>query len=198
MLGIFLDSEANGLDPFIHKMIEIAFKFVNLSTGKEIESYQTIIFQTKAFWKKSDPQSLEVNGFTYEMVSKGKKEIDVKTEIIDIFLKHKISRGNSVFICHNPFLDHLFFSKLIKQAEQEKFFWPYYWLDFASMYFALELHKTKNFKTFAGFSKDKIAKSLKLPSEETPHKAINGVDHLILCYKSLIGFPKAPQLPTVL
>ncbi len=190
MLGIFLDSEANGLDPFVHKMIEIAFKFVNLSTGKEVESYQTIIFQNKAIWKKSDPKSLEVNGFTYDMILSGKKEDEVRKEIIDLFFKHKISRKNAVFLCHNPFLDRIYFSKLISANEQEKMLWPYYWLDFASMYFALELNKMRSFQSFAGFSKDNIAKRLHLPPEETPHKAINGVDHLILCYKNLIGFPK--------
>jgi DNA polymerase-3 subunit epsilon/oligoribonuclease len=56
------------------------------------------------------------------------------------------------------------------------------------MYWALNL-KTSN--KFAGFSKDQIAKSLNLPPEEKPHKAINGVNHLILCYKHLVGFPKS-------
>ena len=34
MLGIFLDTETNGLNPFVHSVLEIAFKIINLSNGK--------------------------------------------------------------------------------------------------------------------------------------------------------------------
>ena len=46
MLGIFLDSETNGLNPFIHNIIELAYKIVDLATGKEIYKYESIIFQS--------------------------------------------------------------------------------------------------------------------------------------------------------
>jgi DNA polymerase-3 subunit epsilon/oligoribonuclease len=39
-----------------------------------------------------------------------------------------------------------------------------------------------------GLSKDKIASAFKLPSEEKPHRAMNGVNHLIVCYKAVVGF----------
>jgi oligoribonuclease len=190
MIGIFLDSEENGLNPFVHEMIDIAFKLVNLSNGKEIDSYESIIFQTKATWAKSNLKSLEVNGFTYDMLLEGKKENEVKKDIIDLFSKHRLHRKNSVFICHNPSADRIFFSKLIDPDLQDKLFWPYHWLDLASMYWAIQLKKTNSLKSFVGFSKDKIAKSLNLPSEETPHRAIRGVNHLLLCYEKLVGFPK--------
>ena len=53
------------------------------------------------------------------------------------------------------------------------------------MHFALCI---KNKYPFAGFSKDKIAKSLNLPEEKKPHKAMRGVDHLLLCYEKTVGF----------
>ncbi|WP_194846944.1 hypothetical protein [Candidatus Neptunochlamydia vexilliferae] len=39
-------------------------------------------------------------------------------------------------------------------------------------------------------SKNKIAEALGLPIEGDPHKAMNGVDHLLLCYESVVGFAK--------
>ena len=86
MLGIFLDSEANGLNPVKHNIIEIAFKIINLSTGEEVYSYDEKVFQTKEKWEQSDPNSLKVNGFNYEMIVNGKKEDVIEKEIIDIFL----------------------------------------------------------------------------------------------------------------
>jgi len=34
-------------------------------------------------------------------------------------------------------------------------------------------------------SKDEIAKRYQLPPEKRPHRAKNGVDHLIVCYNAL-------------
>ena len=49
--------------------------------------------------------------------------------------------------------------------------------------------KTMLFPWETGFSKDLIATQHNLPSEKKPHRALNGVDHLILCYKTVVGFP---------
>ena len=190
MQGIFLDSETNGLNPFIHKIIELAFKIINLATGDEIYTFETIVFQPKEVWDKSKKESLEINGFNYDMVLKGKEEKTVANEIINIFTRQNIQRKKAVFICQNPSFDRIFFSKLIDPVLQEDLNWPYHWLDLASMYWALNIEKTKNIEFFKGFSKDQIAESLNLPHEEKPHRAINGVNHLILCYENLVGFPK--------
>ncbi|MDE3048090.1 MAG: hypothetical protein KGI83_07075, partial [Verrucomicrobiota bacterium] len=41
-----------------------------------------------------------------------------------------------------------------------------------------------------GFSKDLIAQQYALPGEEKPHRAMNGVRHLLLCYQAVVGFPR--------
>jgi oligoribonuclease len=194
MIGIFLDTEANGLDPFIHNIIEIAFKIVDLGNGHEIFSYSSVVFQPKSVWEKSDPESLKINEFTYEMVLKGKEEKKIKDEIINIFNRYNLKRKFSVFICQNPTFDRIFLSKIISTKTQEELTWPYHWLDLASMSWALHISKSKDISTFAGFSKDQIAESLHLPSEQKPHRAMNGVNHLLLCYKHLVGFPNEKQL----
>jgi oligoribonuclease len=190
MLGIFLDSETNGLNPYVHSLLEIAFKIINLSSGQELGCYESVIFQPKSVWETSDPESLKVNGFTHEMILKGKEEKVVEKEIVDLFTKLHLNRKNSVFICQNPSFDRVFFSKIIYPQKQEELAWPYHWLDLASMYWALYIERAKKISDFSGFSKDKIANSLNLPPEERPHKALNGVNHLLLCYRHLVGFPE--------
>ena len=192
MLGIFLDTETNGLNPQVHRILEIAYKIVDLSTGKLIDILQHIVFQSKDVWEKSDKKSLAINGFSLEQVFAGEKEEDIAKEILVSFKKHTIERKKAVFICQNPSFDRVFFSQLINTDLQEKLLLPYHWLDLASMYFAISIKKAKNnqanFPWETGLSKDCIAKALSLPSEKKPHRAMNGVNHLLLCYKNLVGF----------
>jgi DNA polymerase-3 subunit epsilon/oligoribonuclease len=190
--GIFLDTETNGLNPFVHRVVEIAFKIVDLTSGELVDEYNAMVRMSQEEWKRSDPTSLKVNGFNYGMVEKGISPDQAATEITNILQKNQVNRGTAVFICQNPSFDRIFFSQLISPDIQEKFRWPYYWLDFASMYWAEAMREGRvegsklPWKT--GFSKDKIAAVYKLPSEENPHRAMNGVDHLLLCYRRVIGF----------
>lgn len=193
VLGIFLDTETNGLNPNKHKIIEIAFKIVDVTTGAQKVEFQTLISQSEDIWKKSDPESLKINGFTWEEISQGPQSLDISEKIKRVFKQMDIRRGAAVFICQNPSFDRIFFSQLIDPDEQEKLQWPYHWLDLASMYWAESIRKAKNregrFPWETGFSKDRIASSFHLQSEEKPHRAMNGVNHLLLCYEAVVGFP---------
>jgi DNA polymerase-3 subunit epsilon/oligoribonuclease len=141
MLGIFLDTETNGLNAFKHRIIEIAFKLVNILTDDVVDSYTTIVRVDKAAWEDSDPASLHINGFTYEQIAQGKAPQQVAQEIQMMFKKHNIQRGTSVFICQNPSFDRSFFAQLISPELQESLNWPYHWLDLASMYWVDSLRK---------------------------------------------------------
>lgn len=193
MQGIFLDTETNGLDFHKHKILEIAYKIIDLYSGDEKDSYHSIINQPVSVWETSNLKSLEINGFTLDEIQKGKQEKEVSFEILKSFEKNNIKNENSVFICQNPSFDRAFFFQLIDSDKQNVLNWPYHWLDLASMYWAITLKKAKQnhnyFPWETGFSKDLIASSYKLPSESTPHRATNGVDHLILCYSNVVGFP---------
>lgn len=195
MLGVFLDTETNGLNPKIHKIIELAFKIVDLRSGVIQDEYQTIIAHPIEIWEKSDLKSLEINGFSWHEVSQGKPISEVTEEIIRIFTSWAIERKKGVFICQNPSFDRSFFSGLIDISKQESLNWPYHWLDLASMYWALSLEKAKKngepFPWDIGLSKDSIADHYHLPKEAKPHRAMNGVNHLLLCYKSVVGFPSS-------
>jgi oligoribonuclease len=188
MLGIFLDTEASGLNAMKHKVLEIALKVVDVETGEVEGEYQSVISHPFEEWEKSDPNSLRVNGFTWDEVNRGRSIPAVADAIIALFAKLGIKRGSSVFICQNPSFDRPFFGQIIAPEMQEKLLWPYHWLDFASMFWADALKEGKVMPWETGFSKDKIAARFGLPSEVAPHRAMNGVDHLILCYEAVIGY----------
>jgi DNA polymerase-3 subunit epsilon/oligoribonuclease len=193
MLGIFLDSETSGLNAQRHAIVEIAYKVVDVRTGALKGEYQTVVAQPHAVWQYADPESLRVNGFTWEEVAAGKRPETVASEIRASFDLLGIRRGAAVFICQNPSFDRVFFSQLIDADVQEKLLWPYHWLDLASMYWAQAMRRglldAAFFPWETGVSKDKIAKTYHLPSEGKPHRAMNGVEHLLLCYQAVIGFP---------
>lgn len=199
MLAIFLDLESTGLDFRRHHVIEIAFKVINICDGSLKGSYQSVVAISPETWQNKDPSSIEINGFTWEVVSKGKSAVEVGREIVDLLTSLQIERGKAVFICQNPSFDRGFFSQLVDVYTHEKLHWPYHWLDFASMYWALRLKESMNggesFPDQINLSKNEIAKKYQIPPEAEPHRAMNGVDHLILCYKTVVGFLHAP-LPT--
>jgi DNA polymerase-3 subunit epsilon/oligoribonuclease len=124
MIGIFLDTETNGLNSSHHKILEIAFKIVDLSTGELKEEFHSLIAQPIEAWEKSDQESLRINGFTWDEVSKGKTPRHVSQAIIDIFSRWGIRRKKAVFICQNPSFDRVFFSQLIDPDTHELLSWP--------------------------------------------------------------------------
>jgi DNA polymerase-3 subunit epsilon/oligoribonuclease len=185
MLGIFLDTEANGLDWQIHCMIEISFIVVDLKTGEEVASYSSLIRIEEEEWKRSDPVSLSFTGIKWVDLEKGKERALIKKEILEIFKKAGISRKTAIFIGQNPSFDRILLSSLISISEQESLKWPYLWLDLASMFFAKEA-TGKNIDSLE-LSKDKIAKFYNLLPEQRPHRALRGVKHLITCYNAVAG-----------
>lgn len=190
MLGIFLDTETNGLNPHRHSLLELAFKVIDVSTSQQKASYTSIIKQAPEVWKKSDPDSLKINGFTWDQILQGQESHLVAEEIIACFTELQISRYSAVFICQNPSFDRAFFSQLIDPDIQESLNWPYHWLDLASMYWAIKIQTKKPpFPWNTGVSKDRIASVYELAPEDKPHRAMNGVNHLLLCYEAIVGFP---------
>jgi oligoribonuclease len=197
VLGIFLDTETNGLNAQKHKIIEIALQILDVFNGQVIDTFHSVVSISFEDWQKSDPESLQVNGFKWEEVIQGAPAYVVGSKIQDSFAKNKIRRGEAVFICQNPSFDRIYFSQLIDPDIQERLLWPYHWLDLASMYWAEAIKKgslgTGKYPWDTGYSKDKIALTYRLPTEERPHRAMNGVKHLLLCYKTVVGFPGSPK-----
>jgi len=188
MYLIFLDTETSGLNPEKHRILEIAYKIIDSITGRTVNSYSSVIAQPAEVWAQSDPTSLEITGFYWEDLLKGKTEKIVACEIANDLNCLDLANQEAVFICQNPSFDRSFFIQLINADLQEYYGWPYHWLDLASMYWTIYLLKnhgdTKIFKEH-DLSKDAIAKSYGIPTEQLPHRAMNGVNHLIACYTAI-------------
>lgn len=192
MLAIFLDIETTGLDFFTHRSLDLAFKVIDANSGVEKFTYHSVVKQPLETWEKRDHSSIEINGFTWEKVQSGKEEHCIRKEIIQIFKDLGVSRGKAFFICQNPAFDRGFFSQIVSIQTQEQLNWPYHWLDFASMFWTVRvkqaLRNQESLPTEINLSKNSIAEYYHLPIESTPHSALNGVNHLILCYQTAVGF----------
>lgn len=181
MLLIFLDTETTGLDPSKHRALEIAFKVVD--SNQVVVSYETLIAQSDEVFAAADPESLKIHGITRQIALKGKSEATVAAEIVNDLNHAGIREKGGVFICQNPSFDRAFFIQLISVEEQKAMRWPYHWLDLASMYFALHPTVTREKE----LSKNQIARALGLPPEKEPHRAMNGVNHLVECFEALFA-----------
>lgn len=187
MLLIFLDTETTGLNPELHRAIEIAYKIVDNETHTTLVTYESKITQTREVWGAADPRSLEINGFSFEELLGGKSEKTVASEIITDFTHVQLATKGGVFICQNPSFDRIFFNKLISTELQNDYHWPYHWLDLASMYWSFAQMKNQKIHKEEELSKNNIAKKLGLPKEPLPHRAMNGVNHLMECYTTLLN-----------
>ncbi|MCE5319056.1 MAG: 3'-5' exonuclease [Parachlamydia sp.] len=183
--------ETTGLDPTKHRAIDVGLKVVDISVGVVKGDYQSIVRVSPEMWARRDPVSMEINGISWELVNSGKEPALVSQEIIEFLTRHQIVRGKSVFICQNPGFDRAFFAQLVDVYTQEKLLWPYHWLDLASMYWALLVQRNQrsgsSFPDVINLSKNEIAREHRLPPEQQPHRSMNGVNHLILCYESVLG-----------
>lgn len=191
MLAIFMDLETTGLDPQRHRVIDLALKVMDVNRGQVIGSYEAIVKQPYEVWEKRDSFSIEINGFQWSQVQGGVEEADVGHQIVSLFTDLGIQRGKATFICQNPAFDRSFFAQIVDLYTQERLKWPYHWLDLASMYWYMVMDRAYKegvaLPDEISLSKDEIARVYGLPKEIKPHRAMNGVDHLMLCYKALFS-----------
>ncbi|MFC2049440.1 exonuclease domain-containing protein [Chlamydiota bacterium] len=188
MYLIFLDTETTGLNPEKHRIVEIAYKVVDSVSRHIVVGYEATIAQPLEVWAAADPESLKITGFTWEQTLHGKTEQMVASEIANDLHRLELGQKEGVFICQNPSFDRAFFLQLINADVQEHLGWPYHWLDLASMYWAVCLTSNgPQLTKESDLSKNSIAAHYGIPAEGHPHRAMNGVKHLITCYEAIFG-----------
>lgn len=196
MLGVFLDTETTGLDPSRHRPVEIAFKIVDVLTGQIKKEFESKIGICEEEWLQGDHHAALIHALTFEELKTAPSSEVVGKEIVQILRQYGIVRGQAFFICQNPSFDKGFFNQLVSVDLQEELEFPYHWLDLASMYWTrvvrdslVDVQQQLQIHQAFYVSKDQIAKQMGLAPEAKPHRAMQGVSHLIECYKRVIGFP---------
>ena len=191
--AVILDSETTGLDASRHQILEIALKVVETGTGEWLGAFQSVVSLSKKEWGDADPKALRVNGFTWRDVqARGRSRDDIAVDVCALFSRHNLTFSNAFFLCQNPSFDRAFFSQICSPSVQKSCAFPFYWMDFASMHWALtakEMTVGRRKLTTIPCSKDGIARFRGLPEETKPHTAMNGVDHLLLLFSKIVGFP---------
>ncbi len=188
MKAIFLDIETNGLDFYINSPIQICVIIYDLHTMVCICEYQSFVFcSERQFFMHSDHSALNVNSITYEDLKNAKTTNEICEELTHLFVSHDINKKNSIFICQNPSFDRGFFDQIIPIDIQKEIELPYHWLDLASMYWGRIFYSNPIDDNIPPLSKDNIALNLGIPPEKKPHRAMDGVKHLISCYRALFG-----------
>lgn len=198
---IFLDAETGGLDAGKNPLLEIALKVVNAFSGELLGEYQSYVKIPRERWSCCHPRALEANGITRMDTLYGKNSDIIRNEIARLFQSLKIHKNNSCYICQNPTFDRGFFRQIFPEEVQTQLRWPCHWLDMASMNFAITilgmkmsgLHEDNICRFRIPFSKDGIARQHGLVPESKPHKAMNGVDHLMEIYKRIVGYPNQDE-----
>lgn len=185
MKAIFLDIETTGCDFFKHVPIEIAIVIVDYNANKNKSVFCSSISCSANDWENADSRSLKYVGVNPECVWLGQTIENVSKEIEFFLLRNDISKDNSFFICQNPSFDRNFFHRILTQERMTILNLPYHWLDLASMYW-IKYQSKNSYKPTINLSKDTIAKKFKIPPEKKPHRALNGVEHLIKCYEALL------------
>ena len=182
MRGIFVDLETTGRDASKHVVLDICVAVVDMTSCDNIAQYHSCITCSADDWLRSEPKALQVNGFDESALIQGKSIERVSYELLGFLVNLQLTRYNSFFMCQNPTFDKPFFDKIITLENQENYDMPYHWLDLASMYWIVK--GVGNIGDI-NLSKDAIARNIGRPIEEMPHRATNGVRHLIECYKVL-------------
>lgn len=198
MKAVFIDIETTGLDFDVHVILDIGVVIVDLNDYSQVQAYTSCIRCDTHDWLLADKKALEVNGFTEgNHWQLAKDDWVVSQEIEDFLVKNEIIKGKAFFICQNSSFDRPFFRQLMSQERVEELNLPYHWLDLASMYW-IKFYGSfwpipsanciiPEYEYEISLSKDSIAKHFGIPPEEKPHRALNGVMHLIKCYKAISG-----------
>lgn len=177
---VFMDIETSGLDPVKDFPVELGITILNAKDLSQIYSVDFVVKQDPVKVHKRRDISTEIHGITKEHLMRGSNSFQIFLEIIDAFKLLDITRQNSVFICQNPSFDRQFFNQIVPAEYQHEVNWPYHWLDLASMFWI-----TQQAPEYMLLSKDNIAENIGIDIERKPHRALQGVQHLIECYKTI-------------
>ncbi|MEC7839361.1 MAG: hypothetical protein VX777_04920 [Chlamydiota bacterium] len=107
--GIFVKIETSGLDYINDRITELAIKAVNLKTGEELTSFNTV----------------------YE--DEGMAGTETTEKIIQLFKKNKLNHSSACFFAYSNNFTSTFFSRIISPKNQSEHNFPKHWLDIRTL-----------------------------------------------------------------
>jgi DNA polymerase III epsilon subunit-like protein len=174
---VFIDIETSGLSPGEGVIFSIGLA---LSTGPEIE---VIIAPTKEEFDRSSPKALEVNGMTWEYLSKhGIPLNEAIKKALGWLVEKGVNSEDWVFMAQNAKFDKKFMNHFMGEYMYSFYGLPETWIDFIPLY--------KKYGRLLGLNiryqnQTHIAKQLDVPPEPEVHLALEGARSLKRNYEAL-------------
>lgn len=171
----FTDVETTGTDPFIHEIIEIGLVVADQRSLQVIGELDIKVEPVHI--ELASAEALAVNGYAPE-------------DWIDAITLHEAMRfyaaktAGGIFIAHNAKLDWSFIEMAFRLTDTENRM-DYH--VFCSM--SMAWVKMRKLPGFAGVNLKHLARSLGVPEEPLPHRAINGARTAYEVFRKLDDLP---------
>lgn len=163
---LLIDIEFTGLDLEKHEIIQLAAVLLDRKTLKEKKSFCKFIKPQK--WAKRDPESMAVNGISWEML---KNAQSLKT-VLNRFNKF-VNPKNAVLSYYGGPADMDFLREAYKKAGL-KWQFDYHYFNLWGLFYAFLAvkNKLKNKNKHTGFMLDDLARKLKVKISGFRHDAL--------------------------
>jgi DNA polymerase III subunit epsilon len=164
---LLIDLETTGLDPQKHEIIQLAAVLLDKKTLKEKNYYSSFI--KPRHWRKADPESLKVNGITFDQVKNAPSLQSVLKEF------HKLFPPKDVIFSYYVGVTDVVFMKAAYKKIGKDFPFDYHTFNIWGLFYPYLAVKNKlnSKKDFSGFGLGHLVKIFKIQAPEKMHDALN-------------------------
>ena len=171
------DVETTGLDWHTHEILEIGVLVVDQNTFETRDELEVRVRPEHI--ETGDPRSLEIAGYN-------EKEWEGALPLAEAVRRYAAKVEGCIFVAHPMTVDFSFIDQAFKKTGVEN---PmhYHQLDLFSMAWALK----KEDETLPKITLHELTRYFDLPSEPTPHRALNGARLALEILKRLVAPERA-------
>lgn len=155
---LLIDLETTGLDSSKHEIIQLAAVLLDKKTLKEKETFNN--FVKPSSWDKRNPESMKINGISWEQV----KNAPTLKKVLDSFQKQF---GRAVILSYYGGPVDMDFLRAAYKKIGKKFLFDYHYFNLWALFlsYLAVRNKLTNKKKFAGFNLDDFMAEFKLKSK---------------------------------
>lgn len=187
MQKLFVDIETTGLDPNMGA-VPLEYGFLLEKENGDIETLTVLVCPSEEQFKAASPKALEVNGITWERLTKeGVSKDTADAQIWTWMLDHNINKDTTVHVGQNSRFDLMFlrhFMGSLLEGINYPFDNPIDVIGMAKDYAA------KSRTRFTSFSGANIALAIGVEPEPALHTALGGVQAVKRNYDKLVQLTK--------